>query len=125
MTLTDKINKIEKYLNKELELTETALGATAVDMQRMKTTAEDYNEAWYSMASVSVMKHHLQSLKDIITDGNAKKAESFIRFTAYQIEQFTDADMLERDAKSEDVVLDGKITLYHIFKAFVNVLDAE
>lgn len=125
MTLTDKINKIEKYLNKELELTETALSATAVEMQRMKTTAEDYNEAWHSMASVSVMKHHLQTLKDIITDGNAKKAESFIRFTAYQIEQFTDADMLERDAKSEDVVLDGKTTLYHIFKAFVDVLDAE
>lgn len=124
-TTQEKISAISADLDKQIGLTEESLKEVNHTLALMKNDAGTYNQAWNFLGAVSVINHFLQQLKGIIESGDNKKAENFIRFNCYQIEQFTAKDALDADEPTESLVTDAKITVYHIFKSYVEILDAE
>ena len=125
-TTQEKITAISAELDKRIDLAEESLKESKHTLSLIKNDAETYNQAWEDFASVSAINHFLLQLKDIIESGDNKKAENFIRFNCYQIEQFTDKAVLEADENTSLDVLDvTKIAVYYIFKSYVEILDAE
>ena len=125
-TTPKKISAISADLDKQIDLTEDSLKEVNYTLALMKNDAGTYNQAWKFLGAVSVINHFLQQLKGIIESGDNKKAENFIRFNYYQIEQFTDKSVFEADENTDLNVLDAtKLTVYHIFKSYVEILDAE
>lgn len=124
-TTQEKISAISAELDKQITLTEESLQETNHTLSLIKTNDETYNQAWDYLASVSTIHHFLLQLKKYIKDGDNKMAQNFIRFHCYQIEQFTDIADLEAETPTGSYVLDAKITVYNIFKSFVEVFDAE
>lgn len=124
-TTQEKISAISADLDKQIDLTEESLKEVNHTLALMKNDAGTYNQAWKFLGAVSVINHFLQQLKSIIESGDNKNAENFIRFNCYQIEQFTDKDALDTDEPTESLMADAKITVYHIFKSYVEIIDAE
>lgn len=125
-TTQEKISAISVDLDKRIDLAEESLKESKHTLSLIKNDAKTYNQAWEDFASVSAINHFLLQLKDIIESGDNKKAENFIRFNCYQIEQFTDKAVLEADENTGLDVLDvTKIAVYYIFKSYVEILDAE
>ena len=125
-TTQEKISAISVDLDKRIDLAEESLKESKHTLSLIKNDAETYNQAWEDFASVSAINHFLLQLKDIIESGDNKKAENFIRFNCYQIEQFTDKAVLEADENTGLDVLDvTKIAVYYFFKSYVEILDAE
>lgn len=125
MTTQEKISAISTDLDKQIRLTQDSLEETTHTLALMKSDADTYNQGWNYLAAVSAISYFLSELKSIIKSGDNKKAENFIRFNHYQIEQFTDKDTLNADEPNESLVDGVKITVYHIFKSYVEILDAE
>ena len=125
-TTQEKISAISADLDKRIDLVEESLKESKHTLSLIKNDAETYNQAWVFLAAASAINHHLLQLKDIIESGDNKKAENFIRFNCYQIEQFTDKAVLEADESTDLDVLDAtKTAIYYIFKSYVEILDAE
>lgn len=125
-TTQEKITAISAELDKRIDLAEESLKESKHTLSLIKNDAETYNQAWEDFVSVSAINHFLLQLKDIIESGDNKKAENFIRFNCYQIEQFTDKAVLEAAENTDLDVLDvTKIAVYNIFKSYVEILDAE
>lgn len=125
-TTQEKISAISAELDKRINLVEESLKESKHTLSLIKNDAETYNQEWGVLASASAINHFLLQLKDIIESGDNKKAENFIRFNCYQIEQFTDKAVLEADENTGlDVPDVTKIAVYYIFKSYVEILDAE
>ena len=125
-TTQEKITAISAELDKRINLVEESLKESKHTLSLIKNDAETYNQVWGVLASASAINHFLLQLKDIIESGDNKRAENFIRFNCYQIEQFTDKAVLEADENTGLDVLDvTKIAVYYIFKSYIEILDAE
>ena len=126
-TMEKTMEKLAVKVTKEVRLTKEAIDEAKNRLARLGFEAEAYNEAWNSYASISVMELHLDKLANIVADQDAKLAENYIRFVIYQIENSTDKETLERsleeDRSTGNLILDGKVTLYGIFKKFLSYLD--
>lgn len=125
-TTQEKISAISAELDKRIDLAEESLKESKHTLSLIKNDAETYNQAWVFLAAASAINHLLFQLKAIIESGDNKKAENFIRFNCYQIEQFTDKSVFEADDNTDLNVIDAtKLAVYHIFKSYVEILDAE
>lgn len=124
MTTQEKVSAISNELKKQVQLTEESLKETCHTLALMKNDANTYDQAFADLASVSVINHFILKLKGIIESGDYKKADNFIRFTCYQIEQFTTKQTLEADEPTGWCEIDAKVTVYQIFKTLVGILDA-
>ena len=112
-------------LDRELALCEDALKGDAHTLSLLKNDVLTFNRAWVSFASTSVMQHQFLTLKNIVANNDRKMAENFIRFTIYQLEQFTCPENLNSnsDESTGDIILDGRITLYKVFKRFLSYFE--
>lgn len=120
-TREKKFTAIAAHLKKQIGYVEEYIQKANNTLMLMKSDEQTYNNAWLHLAGQYTVRHFLQSLDKLIRDGKLKEAENFIRFNLYQIEQFTDKDLLVSDEimSTGSHALDGKIELHDVLSYYL------
>ncbi len=111
-----KLKNLLGAINKEIEENKSLQDKHKAVLDRIQQTEEQFTFSWGWLGVYSLVENYLTTIKELVEANDIKKADSYLRFVVYQIQDY------EADQEKQPLIYTAQQLVFKKFSNFLIIL---